>query len=976
MEGQNFSHYEVLERLGGGGMGVVYKALDTKLKRHVALKFLPHELTRDDQAQARFIQEAQAASALDHPNICTIHEIDATPDGQMFIAMAFYDGEPLKDLIDRGAIPVDQAVNIATQIALGLTKAHSAGIVHRDIKPANVMVTKDGFVKIVDFGIAKLLGVTGPTQAGSTLGTVSYMSPEQVSGDNADPRSDVWALGALLYEMLTGQLPFKGENQWAVMNSIANRAPDSARSLRPEIGEDVDAAVMQALEKEPDKRTPTADAMRRALEASQMVAKGDTPAATLNAWQMLRRPALALPAIGVVLALGSWAILSTSRGADERRAREEAIPEMLALIDQDDYVAALNLAQEIEGVIPNDPVLVDALTAVSITGDIVTDPPGADVYVKAYSGSDADWRLLGQSPIELLRLPRAESIQLRLELEGYSTRVIASAVPGYYFGRSEVIELREVGSIPPEMVLVPGGEYRMYLTGFAGGPIAMEPFLIDRYEVTNAQYKEFVDAGGYGDPDYWEGLEFVRDGESLTREQAMDVLVDETGRAGPATWLLGDFPEGQADYPVTGVSWYEAVAYARFRGKVLPTIYHWGRAAVASHNNGNHLGGAVLPRSNFGGEAPRSVSSSSAMGVHGTLDMAGNVKEWAWNGSGDQNWIVGGAWDDDPRMATVRFTAPPFDRSSRHGFRAAKYFDGGPSEELSGAVDLLSIDYRDAQPVSDEVYEVYRRQLVYVPSEFEANVESVDDTPEEWVREHVTIDAGYEDERFSLHIFLPKNASPPYQPLIFFTGLGPFASQPADPSTTAVEPGGIVGALVTSGRALVVPVWNGSYERWDDFISRTGEEMLRGYTERMAEWASDLGRSLDYLEIREDIDAERTAYFGISFGASTSLALLSLEERLRAALLVLPGYPYRELPPETHPVNYIPHVTLPVLGIGGAYDPVFPVETSQRPLFDHLGTPPEDKELLLYDMGHGPFPLAQFLRDVLPWLDEHLGPVN
>ena len=157
---------------------------------------------------------------------------------------------------------------------------------------------------------------------------------------------------------------------------------------------------MQALEKEPDKRTPTADAMRRALEASQMAAKGGAPAATLNAWQMLRRPALALPAIGVVLALGSWAILSTSRGADERRAREEAIPEMLALIDQDDYVAALNLAQEIEGVIPNDPVLVDALTAVSITGDIVTDPPGADVYVKAYSGSDAAWRLLGQSPIE------------------------------------------------------------------------------------------------------------------------------------------------------------------------------------------------------------------------------------------------------------------------------------------------------------------------------------------------------------------------------------------------------------------------------------------------------------------------------------------------------------------------------------------------------------------------------------------------
>ena len=178
MEGQTVSHYTVLEKLGGGGMGVVYKALDTKLNRHVALKFLPPELTRDDEARERFVQEAQAASALDHPNICTIHEIDSTPEGQMFIAMAFYDGETLKNWIERGPLGVDEALDIAIQVAQGLTKAHAAGIVHRDIKPANVMVTKDGLVKVVDFGIAKLTGVTGPTQTGSTLGTVSYMSPE------------------------------------------------------------------------------------------------------------------------------------------------------------------------------------------------------------------------------------------------------------------------------------------------------------------------------------------------------------------------------------------------------------------------------------------------------------------------------------------------------------------------------------------------------------------------------------------------------------------------------------------------------------------------------------------------------------------------------------------------------------------------------------------------------------------------------
>ena len=192
MEGQTLSHYKVLEKLGGGGMGVVYKALDTHLDRHVALKLLPPELTRDDDARVRFVLEAKAASALDHPNIYTIYDIDETPDGQMFIAMGYYEGETLKQRIARGPLPIEDALDIAIQVTQGLQKAHESGIVHRDIKPANLIVTRDRAVKIVDFGIAKLLGVTGPTQTGTTLGTVSYMSPEQVAGKNADDQSDVW----------------------------------------------------------------------------------------------------------------------------------------------------------------------------------------------------------------------------------------------------------------------------------------------------------------------------------------------------------------------------------------------------------------------------------------------------------------------------------------------------------------------------------------------------------------------------------------------------------------------------------------------------------------------------------------------------------------------------------------------------------------------------------------------------------------
>jgi len=225
MLGQTISHYQILEKLGQGGMGVVYKALDTKLNRTVALKFLPQDLTRDQEAIDRFINEAQAASALDHTNICTIYEIGETEDGRMFIAMAYYAGETLQEKIKGGPLPVEEAINFFTQAAQGLERAHEAGITHRDIKPSNLIITLRGEVKIIDFGLAKLAGQSRLTKSGSTPGTVAYMSPEQVQGKPVDERTDIWSLGVVLYEMLTGKLPFQGDNEAAVIFSIVNENP-------------------------------------------------------------------------------------------------------------------------------------------------------------------------------------------------------------------------------------------------------------------------------------------------------------------------------------------------------------------------------------------------------------------------------------------------------------------------------------------------------------------------------------------------------------------------------------------------------------------------------------------------------------------------------------------------------------------------------------------------------------------------------
>src|SRR5271169_1837473 len=255
MIGQTISHYKILEKLGEGGMGVVYKAEDTKLDRMVALKFLPERLNASEQDKARFIQEAKAASAINHPNICTIHSIEEH-DGQLFIVMEFVDGETLRK--KEPSIGFKQAIDIGIQIADGLAAAHEKGIVHRDIKPENIMIRKDGIAQVMDFGLAKLRAsgskITRLTKEGSTVGTAGYMSPEQVQGQETDQRSDIFSYGVLLYELLTGQLPFKGVHETAVAYEIVNVDPPPMSVVKPEIDQSLDAVVFECLEKDVNER--------------------------------------------------------------------------------------------------------------------------------------------------------------------------------------------------------------------------------------------------------------------------------------------------------------------------------------------------------------------------------------------------------------------------------------------------------------------------------------------------------------------------------------------------------------------------------------------------------------------------------------------------------------------------------------------------------------------------------------------------
>jgi serine/threonine-protein kinase len=298
MIGQTISHYKILEKLGEGGMGVVYKAEDTKLKRTVALKFLPSQSLGTPDEKTRFVHEAQAAAALDHPNICTVYEIDES-DGHTFIAMAYVAGQSLREKAASGPLKLDDVLTLATDIAQGLQEAHEKGIVHRDIKSANVMVTKKGQAKITDFGLAKLAGSTRVTKTGTTVGTLSYMSPEQALGEGVDHRTDIWSLGVVLYEMLTGRLPFSGDHEQAVTYQIVHEDPEPITAIRTGVPMELERIVGKCLENKPCDRYQHADEV---LVDLRRVKKAPTPRPKKNLITY------ALPASVVVLAVVLFAV--------------------------------------------------------------------------------------------------------------------------------------------------------------------------------------------------------------------------------------------------------------------------------------------------------------------------------------------------------------------------------------------------------------------------------------------------------------------------------------------------------------------------------------------------------------------------------------------------------------------------------------------------------------------------------------------
>jgi eukaryotic-like serine/threonine-protein kinase len=481
---------------------------------------------------------------------------------------------------------------------------------------------------------------------------------------------------------------------------------------------------------------------------------------------------------------------------------------------------------------------------------------------------------------------------------------------------------------------------------------------MDRYEVTNRQFKEFIDKGGYRNQQYWP-QEFIKDGRVLSWEQAMQEFRDATGRSGPSTWEVGDYSRGHEDFPVGGVSWYEAAAYAEFAHKQLPTVHHWNRAA----NRGIYSD--ILQFSNFNGSGPERVGSRPDVGAFGTYDMAGNVKEWCWNSIGSRRYILGGGWNESRPYYIADGALSPFDRSPANGIRCVKYPGGPLSGDLTAPVERPERDYRTEKPVSDSAFRILQSVYSYDHTQLKAVRESVDESSPDWRAERITFDAAYDHQRVIAWLYVPRNAKPPYQTIVFF------------PSGHSRSVGNIderelypMDFLIRSGRAVVFPEYQGTFERRPkNSLGPSGER------DQTIQQCKDLQRSVDYLETRTDIARDRLGYFGISSGGQRGVIILALEPRIRAAVLARVGLPGARQPPEVDEINFAPRVRVPVLMLNGRDDLVAPVDTEQVPLFRWLGTPGRDKRNVLLGSGHVG-PTHQYVKETLDWFDRYLGPVS
>jgi formylglycine-generating enzyme required for sulfatase activity len=859
-----------------------------------------------------------------------------------------------------------------------------------------------------------------------------------VRGEALDGRSDIFSFGVVLYEMVSGQQPFATKSSAATASAILTLEPAPLARFSKDAPAELERIVSKALHKNPDERYQTARDLlidlrhlrdelkfqhrlersvsptsKEHLSAEEIsVASDNFPTKILTAEQRATatvvdvqkttgegtntriidrfgktarsRTALIVLGVLIVAAAAGWFLW---RRANLKWAQSQ-IPKLEALAQAQKFYEAYDLAVATQKYLPDDPTIVRLMPTISNTISVKTDPAGAQVYLKPFapdaSGKFPPRQLVGTTPIENLRVARGQYI-LYIEKDGYgkTEQTVSGAI--MRVGNMSMlpppirVEQRLVAADkrPERMVFVPGSDYRLVAWGRpTDSRIKLDDYFIDKYEVSNQEYKEFINAGGYLKKQFWK-YPFAKDGRTLSWDEAMKEFKDRTGLPGPRAWSSQNFPEGKADYPVTDITWYEASAYAGFRGKQLPTIFQWEKAA---RNGITSVFGAYMPwgiiypgdtfdyHANFKNEGTMPVNSSEfGISPFGAYNMAGNASEWSLNETSEGFIATGGAWGTPSYTFSSYGPLPGFYNSNKLGFRCALN-----SAAATGDQGAMRIEIKNEVPVyassSDADFNKWLTYYRYDKTPLDPQIVETKETPE-WRREKITFN-GADGERAIAYLYLPKNFPRPLQVIHFV---------PASNVEDGLVPLDVVmdsylAPFIKSGRAVFGVVLKGYSERLRSGSYVDPEPATVEYRDKIVNWITDLRRGLDYLETRNDIDAGRIAFYGPSAGARIGLILAAVEDRYRSIFMVGAGVRknYAQWVPEANPINFAPHIRAPKLIVHGRYDENLALKTEAEPLFKLLREP---KRMVVYDGGHVP-PFEVFVTTMNGWLDESLGPVR
>lgn len=652
-------------------------------------------------------------------------------------------------------------------------------------------------------------------------------------------------------------------------------------------------------------------------------------------------------------------------------------PELEEAVSKDEYARSWIIAREMDRVLPFLPRIQEALSALGRPATIEVKQDGVDVYWQPYASKEYTWEFLGTTPLGLHYLP-VGPIQLRLEKDGYQTAYLSSSNPSLTFrnfpfqvaAEPGKLELVKRDDVPEGMVYVPGGPFFPAISGEAAEPYVLSPFYIDRHEVTNEQFKNFIEAGGYNNPLYWQQMDFTKEGKSLSLDEALALMVDQTGRHAPAGWELADYPEGKGNYPVTGISWYEAQAYAVYKGNILPPMYHWAKAAFPIDEIASPIAPVMLSHSNFIGDTLAPVGQFKSYGPYGTFDMTGNAREWVWNIFGGKGLTLGGAVSEPEYTGFQSTPRPRFDRSELNGFRTIRLLNPADMNPFGDPIvrnELKPLDFY--KPLDDDAFKLYSTPYSYGRRPLNPKTVYIDEGHDDWIKEKISIEVGYNNERMDVLIFRPKNISSNIGSVIFYPGLNYFKFPPA---IDEVGPGDMgLDFVIKSGRALVWPALSGSLNRIQDAAASTptNDDQRRQFRELMVRWRIDSGRVIDYLEDRDDFDNQNVNYMGMSYGAIFTPIVLLYERRFNAAVFLSGGIsPF--VPPMSDGVVLHNRITTPILMLNGKQDYLVPI-TAQTGLFNLLGTGKADKRYVAFQAGHWPLPRNQMVNEVLSWLDRY-----